>query len=39
MAQIQLIPEPRPDGTVVLRVALRGPSDRLRALLDRLRRR
>jgi hypothetical protein len=39
MPQIELIPEIRPDGTVVLRAAALGPRERLRRLLRRLRRR
>jgi hypothetical protein len=37
MARIELIPEVRPDGTVVLRAALVGPGERLRRLLRRIR--
>ncbi|MGH2949725.1 MAG: hypothetical protein ACRDPC_26275 [Solirubrobacteraceae bacterium] len=39
MARIELIPEVRPDGTVVLRAALVGRGERLRRLLRRIRRR
>jgi hypothetical protein len=39
VARIELIPEPRPDGTIVLRVAPLGPAERLRRLIRRLARR
>jgi hypothetical protein len=39
MAKIELIPEIRPDGTIVLRAVALGPAERLRRLIRRLRRR
>jgi hypothetical protein len=36
MAQIELIPERRPDGTIVLRAAVLAPGERLRRLVRRL---
>jgi hypothetical protein len=39
MAQIELIPQYRPDGTVVLRAVVVGSGARLRRFLRRLRRR
>jgi hypothetical protein len=36
MERIELIPERRPDGTVVLRAVLLGPAERLRRLMRRL---
>ena len=35
--RIELIPEYRPDGTIVLRAGVLTPGERLRRLLDRLR--
>jgi hypothetical protein len=35
MARIELIPERRPDGTIVLRAAVRGPLERFRRLVRR----
>ena len=32
---IELVPHPNPDGTVTLRVVVRGPMERLRRLLRR----
>jgi hypothetical protein len=39
MAHTELIPERRPDGTIVLRVVVLSPLDRLRRLLRQLNRR
>jgi hypothetical protein len=39
MPHIELIPEVRPDGSVVLRAVALGPREQLRRLLRRLRRR
>jgi hypothetical protein len=39
MAQIEFIPERRPDGTVVLRAVALGPVERLRRLVRGLLRR
>jgi hypothetical protein len=39
MPRIELIPEPQPDGTIVLRAAVLGPLERLRRALRRLGRR
>jgi hypothetical protein len=39
MAHIELIPQYRPDGTIVLRAAVVGSGERLRRFLRRLRRR
>jgi hypothetical protein len=36
VTRIEFIPEPRPDGTIVLRAAVLPPSERIRRLLDRL---
>ena len=36
MPHIELIPEVRPDGTVVLRAAVLGPAERLRRAVRRL---
>ena len=36
MAHIELIPERRPDGTIVLRAVGVGPAERLRRFLRRL---
>jgi hypothetical protein len=36
MAQIEYIPERRPDGTIVLRAVVLGPVERLRRRLLRL---
>jgi hypothetical protein len=36
MAHIDLIPERRADGTIILRAVVLGPRDRLRRLLRRL---
>ena len=38
MPAFELIPELRPDGTVVLRAMVLGPGERLRRFLRRLRR-
>jgi hypothetical protein len=38
MTRVELIPEPRPDGTIVLRAAVLGPAERLRRAVRRLRR-
>jgi hypothetical protein len=39
MAHIELIPQYRPDGTIVFGAAVVGPGERLRRFLRRLRRR
>jgi hypothetical protein len=39
MAQIELIPQYRPDGTIALRAAVVGSGERLRRFLRRFRRR
>jgi hypothetical protein len=36
MPRIELVPEVRPDGTVVLRAAVLAPRERVRRLLRRL---
>lgn len=36
MAHIELIPERRPDGSVVLRAVVLGPAERFRRLMRRL---
>ena len=39
MERLELIPERRPDGTIVLRAVVRSPGDRLRRILRELFRR
>ena len=36
MPRVELIPERRPDGTVILRAVERGPLERLKRLVRRL---
>jgi hypothetical protein len=39
VTRLELVPERRPDGTVVLRAVVRSPAEQLRRLLRRLGRR
>jgi hypothetical protein len=39
VTRFELVPEPRADGTVVLRIAVLPPAERIRRLLDRIARR